>query len=344
MQICLFFVCLIFGVKGSDFMSQLHLATLVTPDTGRFVAVTDGSKWLPLQRWTAMNGLDLPASIDNILLNWSEWSPVLRRLLADPAVIAGVSSGGNPIADVEVVAPLRPGQVFCTIGNYADQLIEAALDKDDGPNGSAAAKRRAVVLDEISTRKKIGSPYICLKGAGSVAGPYSTLEVAAGEETLDWEVELAVVIGAPAWQVNPEDVHQYIAGYCVANDITLRQNIFRADLPVFGTDWLQSKSKLGWLPLGPWFIPSWQINYVPSLELTLKLNGQTMQSSKAENMLFDVARQVSYISQHTPLNAGDIICTGSPAGFGSHYGRFLQPGDVVEASIKGLGVQRVICK
>lgn len=325
-------------------MSQLHLATLLAPDTGRVVAVTNGKKWLPLRRWTAVNGLGLPNSIDDILWRWADWSPVLRRLLADPAVIAGVDSVGHLIDEVEVLAPLKPGQVFCTIGNYADQLIEAALDRDDGPNGAKAGKRHAAAIGEISARKETGSPYICLKGAGSVAGPYSTLEVASGEETLDWEVELAVVIGAPAWQVDTDSAHQYIAGYCVANDITLRQNIFRADLPVFGTDWLRSKSKLGWLPLGPWFIPSWQINYVPSLELTLKLNGETMQASKAENMLFDIAQQVSYISQHTPLNPGDIICTGSPAGFGSHYGRFLQPGDILEASIKGLGSQRVICK
>lgn len=110
-----------------------------------------------------------------------------------------------------------------------------------------------------------------------------------------------------------------------------------------GTDWLQSKAHPGWLPAGPWLVPGWDVPDPAALRLWLRLNGQVMQDGCAADMLFAVAEQIAYLSRHVPLMPGDLVCTGSPAGFGSHHRRFLQPGDVLEAGVTGLGAQRVAC-
>src|SRR5690606_23127321 len=115
------------------------------------------------------------------------------------------------------------------------------------------------------------------------------------------------------------DALEYIAGYTVANDITVRELVLRADPAGMGTDWLQCKSAPGFLPLGPLFLPADAVGSVAELQLHLTLNGQVMQSERAGDMIFDVARQIEYISRHAVLLPGDVICTGSPAGFGSHY-------------------------
>ena len=104
-------------------------------------------------------------------------------------------------------------------------------------------------------------------------------------------------------------------------------------------DWVQSKGISGSLPVGPWFVPAWQVPDVSALRLQLSLNGTLMQDDLAADMIFDVAAQIDYLSQHTVVAPGDIVCTGSPAGFGAHHRRFLRPGDEVRARVEGLGEQ-----
>ena len=195
----------------------------------------------------------------------------------------------------------------------------------------------------LDSRRREGAPYICLKATSSVADPFAELAIATGTATLDWEVEIGAVIGRTAWQVTPEDALDHVAGYCVVNDITLRERIFRADPPLLGTDWLQSKGGHGWLPVGPWLVPAWSIPDTTSLRPWLRLNGTTMQDGCSDDMVFGIAEQIAYLSRHTRLNPGDLLCTGSPAGFGSHHRHFLRAGDTVEAGIPGLGAQRTLC-
>ena len=99
----------------------------------------------------------------------------------------------------------------------------------------------------------------------------------------------------------------------------------------------------GSLPLGPWFVPAWQVPDASRLRLRLSVNGTVMQDDTADDMLFGIERQLAYLSRHTRLRPGDVICTGSPAGFGAHHGRFLRAGDVVTAQVSGLGEQRLRC-
>ncbi|MRV70421.1 fumarylacetoacetate hydrolase family protein [Duganella sp. FT92W] len=278
-----------------------------------------------------------------LLREWPLYAEALRHVCADPATTGIIERHGVAIAGYQLHAPAAPGQVYCTIGNYQAQLLQAALDAGDGPDGPQAAARQAAAAAAIATRRREGTPYICMKGSACVAGPHDELQVPDDLTTLDWEVEIGVVIGRTAWRVAPDAALDHVAGYCVVNDVTLRAKVFRADPQILGTDWLQSKARPGWLPTGPWLAPAWNIADPGTLELSLRLNGELMQSGHAGDMVFDIAEQISYLSQHTRLEPGDLLCTGSPAGFGSHYGRYLRAGDLVEAGVSGLGVQRVRC-
>ncbi|MFM0617358.1 fumarylacetoacetate hydrolase family protein [Paraburkholderia nemoris] len=271
---------------------------------------------------------------------WAVNSDILRQLCRAESTLDILTKLGADHIPFELHEPVAPRQVYCTIGNYRSQLIESAVDAD---NGRSFDDKRDAALAVIETRRREGVPYVCLKGAACVSGPYETLSVDAGMSTLDWETEIGVVMGRAAHNVDVAHALDYVAGYCVVNDITLRERVFRQDVPTLGTDWLQSKSRRGWLPTGPWLVPAWEIDDPATLRPWLRLNGDLMQDGVASDMIFSIAEQIAYLSTHTPLQPGDLICTGTPAGIGTHYGRYLRAGDVVQAGVHGLGSQWVLC-
>ena len=310
-----------------------------------FPALLWAGRVLALAHW-AERGLPALCGLDDmacLLQRWASLDVILQALCGDAATPDAIVAQGTPLGALRVHAPLAPRQVYCTIGNYRCQWIEAALDADDGPAGPQAPARRAAAEAAIGSRQRTGEPYVCLKAPASVAGPADALPVPPEQATLDWEVEIGVVIGRPAWQVTPERALQFVAGYCVVNDITLREKIFRQDPKLLATDWLQCKSRPGWLPAGPWLVPCWDVPDPSQLRPWLRLNGELMQSGSARDMVFGIGEQIAYLSRHVRLEPGDLLCTGSPAGFGSHHRRFLRPGDLVEAGIDGLGAQHVCC-
>src|SRR5690606_14410687 len=146
-------------------------------------------------------------------------------------------------------------------------------------------------------------------------------------------------------RVSRAEALDYVAGYVVVNDITLRERVMRrpGDMREMGMDWVASKCAPTFLPMGPYLVPAAFVGDPQRLQVTLKLTGEVMQDESTADMIFDVARLIEALSQHCVLLPGDLICTGSPAGNGVHYGRFLQPGDVLEGSITGLGTQRNPC-
>lgn len=318
------------------------LVNISIADCPPFPALLHDDRVLALIHWRD-TPLRRAGSAAGLLEDWDMFGPALAALCAEPATIEAIAMHGAAVDSFRLHAPVAPKQVYCTIGNYREQVLQAALDAGDGVSGPGAPERRAATLSAIEKRMREGEPYICTKGSASVAGPNDDLRVAADLTTLDWEVEIGVVIGRTAWQVDIASALDHVAGYCVVNDLTLRENVFRKDPPILGTDWVQSKAQPGWLPVGPWLAPAWNVTDSSTLKLWLKLNGETMQEGVASDMLFGIAEQITYLSRHTRLEPRDLICTGSPAGFGSHYRRYLRPGDVIEAGVDGLGVQRVRC-
>lgn len=277
-----------------------------------------------------------------LLADWPINGPALEQLAQH---ITRHGWLGPSLSDTNAVmhAPVMPRQVFCTIGNYRSQLTEAFIDKARAENAEAPLTVLTADVNQLIEQRLQGQPYICSKLPSTLIGPYDDFQMPEHSNMVDWEVELGVVIAKQAHNVAAEDAMTYVAGFTVVNDITLRDQVFRAEPSGFGTDWLQSKDAHGCLPTGPYFIPAACITNPLALNLTLKLNGETMQAGSTADMIFPIAEQIAYLSTRVRLLPGDLICTGSPAGFGAHHGRFIRAGDTLVASIEGFGSQRINC-
>lgn len=250
-----------------------------------------------------------------------------------------------PLSAVHVRAPVAPPrQIFCTIANFRSHVLESIQDNGVPPHTDSmdAEARRAYAVQVIEERLQ-GAPYVCCKLPSTVIGPTDSLEIPRHTQRLDWELELGVVLGRAACRVSRTNAMSYVAGYVMVNDITARDLVRRTDVPAMGTDWLQSKNGPGFLPMGPYLVPAAFLPDPYVLKMTLALNERPMQNSAVADMMFDIATQIEYLSQYVQLLPGDVICTGTPAGCGTHYKRFLRPGDVMHASIPELGSQHTAC-
>lgn len=287
------------------------------------------------------------ASLLGLLENWTQ------NFAAIHSAVKELKSGRHDAiwrhaVDVSLLQTLPPvnlpRQIFCTGANYFKHVVDLIVDQGPAANPGTAdmtvEQLRAHAQALMQRQSESGMPYVFNKPVSAVTGPNDPVVVPAYAEQADWELELAVVIGKPAFNISRDEAMDYVAGYTIANDITNRDHIYRRDtMKALGTDWVSSKSCPTFLPLGPYFVPAAFIPDPTQLRITLKLNGETMQDATTDDMIFSIARQIEYLSSRVQLLPGDIICTGSPSGNGTHYGRFLQPGDVVEGSISGLGRQ-----
>jgi 2-keto-4-pentenoate hydratase/2-oxohepta-3-ene-1,7-dioic acid hydratase in catechol pathway len=232
----------------------------------------------------------------------------LKRLAAlDPAslpLVEGAQRFGVPVAN--------PSK-FVAIGlNYVDHAKEAGM----------------AIPSE---------PIFFLKANSSLSGADDPVEKPRGSTKLDWEVELAVVIGRRAKYVAEAEALDYVAGYTICNDVSERN--FQLER---GGTWTKGKSHDGFGPVGPWLATSDEIADPQKLGMWLDVNGQRRQTGNTETMIFSVARCVAYVSQFLTLLPGDIITTGTPPGVGTGMKppQFLNVGDVVTLGIDGLGTQR----
>ena len=179
-------------------------------------------------------------------------------------------------------------------------------------------------------------PIIFFKATTSVSGPNDDIVIPKNSVKTDWEVELAVVIGKRASYVDELEAMDYVAGYCLHNDVSERE--FQIER---GGQWVKGKSCDTFAPLGPWLATKDEITDENNLRLWLNVNGKKMQDSNTDHLIFKVPFLISYISQFMTLLPGDIISTGTPAGVGLGLNPqvYLKAGDVVELGIDGLGTQ-----
>lgn len=181
-------------------------------------------------------------------------------------------------------------------------------------------------------------PIIFMKATTSITGPNDDVIQPKGSTKLDWETELAVVIGAKAQYVPEEKALDHVAGYTIINDVSERN--FQLER---GPQWDKGKGCDTFCPIGPWLVTSDEIPNPQTLDMWLDVNGERMQVGNTRTMIFGVAKIVSYCSQFMTLLPGDIIATGTPPGVGMGIKpepRFLKPGDVMQLYIQGLGEQR----
>lgn len=179
-------------------------------------------------------------------------------------------------------------------------------------------------------------PIIFNKHTSALCGANDPVVVPAGSTKLDWEVELAFVIGTPSWQVCEEDALSHIAGYTVLNDISEREFQLERE-----GQWTKGKSFPSFAPCGPWLVTADEVPEPQNLDLWLDLNGTRVQSGTTTRMIFSCAFLLSYVSRFMALQPGDIVTTGTPpgVGLGKHPPEFMKAGDVMTLGISGLGQQ-----
>jgi 2,4-didehydro-3-deoxy-L-rhamnonate hydrolase len=242
-------------------------------------------------------------------LDGEAYSPASLKKLAeiDPASLPAVS--GNP----RLGAPVTGISKFVAIGlNYVDHAKETGA--------------------QIPTE-----PIFFIKANTALSGPNDPVEKPRGSTKLDWEVEIAVIIGTRAKYVSEADALNHVAGYCVCNDVSERN----FQIERLG-QWTKGKSHDTFGPLGPWLVTKDEIPNAQSLSMWLDVNGKRRQTGSTSTMIFPIAKCISYVSQFMTLLPGDVVTTGTPPGVGSGMKppQFLNVGDVVTLGIEGLGEQR----
>ncbi|GLR58098.1 fumarylacetoacetate hydrolase family protein [Rhizobium indigoferae] len=251
----------------------------------------------------------------------------IRDLSGHVADIGGEAITPAGLAKIAAIDPkslpeIAPGRIGpCVAGT--GKFICIGLNYSDH-----AAETGATVPPE---------PIIFMKATSAIVGPNDDVIIPRGSEKTDWEVELGVVIGKTAKYVTEAEALDYVAGYCVSNDVSERA--FQTER---SGQWTKGKSCDTFGPIGPWLVTKDEIPEPQNLGMWLTVNGQKMQNGSSKTMVYGVAFLVSYLSQFMSLHAGDVISTGTPPGVGMGLKppRYLKAGDVVELSIEGLGTQK----
>ncbi len=230
---------------------------------------------------------------------------IVRRLDGTP--FEGIRETGEslPLAEVRLLAPVEPSKVLCFGRNYAEHAKELG--------------------NEVPA-----IPIVFLKPSTSVVGPDAEVGYPALTSDLHYEGELAVVIGRRCTAVAPEEAMDFVFGYTVGNDLTMR------DIQKSEGQWTRGKGFDGACPLGPWV----ETDVDPSgLSLRSTVNGELRQDGNTRTLIFDVPAIISFLTRQLTLEPGDVIATGTPAGVGAYMDppRFLAPGDVVRCEVEGLG-------
>ena len=239
--------------------------------------------------------------VDCYDLDGHAWATILERY----------GSGGEQLdrEGIRIEAPVpRPGKIVCVGLNYREHIEETGLPAPAAP----------LIFSKFPT---------CVVADGSV------IRVPKGSDQLDYEAELAVIIGRRASGVSAEQAPGHVFGYTCFNDVSAR------DFQFTDQQWQRGKSCDTFAPMGPLAVTADEIVDPHALDIALRLNGRTLQNSNTRNLIFGVPELIEYISAYITLEPGDIIATGTPPGIGMAHDPpiFMQPGDVVEVEIAGLG-------
>lgn len=280
-------------------------------------------------------------SVLDLLSDWTRNEPLLDQI----ALFPGTDLTWLPVDALVIHPPVDlPRQIFCTGANYGKHVIDMTLDMGVGPEGMTHDELRIWAADMMDERAATGEPYVFTKVVSTIAGPNDMLVLPDTTTQPDWELELGVIIGLGGYRIARADAMRHVAGYAIVNDISARDLIARTDYKMLGTDWMRAKGQPGFLPFGPYLVPAKFVTDPMNLRMRLSVEGQIMQDETTADMIFDIARQIEYISSFARLLPGDLICTGSPAGNGTHYNRYLRDGDLMIGEIEGLGAQRIRCR
>jgi 2-keto-4-pentenoate hydratase/2-oxohepta-3-ene-1,7-dioic acid hydratase in catechol pathway len=254
-----------------------------------------------------------PRNMIELLTQEAAWRQALSVVTAslarayDPK--GGMKGLFSPLQKARLRPPiLRPGKIICVGRNYAQHARERGAEVP-------------------------AQPVYFLKSNNTICGPGDPIRLPPNSKQVDYEAELAVVMGRGGKQIPEVKAYEHIAGYMILNDVSAR------DMQSADKQWFRGKSCDTFAPIGPWIVTTEEIPDPHSLRISLTLNGQTMQDSSTGNMIFKIPYLVSHLSQSLTLEPGDIISTGTPEGIGA--GRtppvFLKPGDSISITVEKIG-------
>ncbi|HOK66752.1 MAG TPA: fumarylacetoacetate hydrolase family protein [Anaerohalosphaeraceae bacterium] len=257
-------------------------------------------------------------SVKEILIKGASALETLQKILERPTEKV-------PYDNLMWLAPIpKPNKILALAGNYPQHIQETGRYKD---------------LPNLTGKKSPIRPFMMPPTAA--CGHQKTILWPLYSEEVDYEIELAVIIGKTARALSPERAKNVIAGYTIANDISARSVTFGRKKEAGGEkdfyEWLMGKWSDDFLPLGPWMVTADEIADPQNLQMTLKVNGEVRQNASTAEMIYTVYEIVSFLSYLMTLEPGDVIATGTPHGVGAATGRYLQPGDVMECTIEGIG-------
>ena len=276
-----------------------------------------GEAVVDLERAGQRLGVEMPADLQGILAREHEGLEALERVASEANRLEKM-----PLADLTLGPVLpSPPKILLLAGNYQSHLTE----------GGAPPVDKAEI-----------TPRFFLKPGTAVIGTGQTIRIPPVSQTIDYEIEIAAVIGKRGRQVAEEDALGHVFGYLLFNDISARHltvvggRRHRAGDEFF--DWLVGKWCDTFAVVGPFLVTMDEVPDVGSLEMALRVNGELRQHSSAGEMIFTVPEAIAWISNFLTLEPGDLICMGTPGGVGETTQTYLRSGDVVEASVEGLGV------
>ena len=277
-----------------------------------------GGKLYPVAAAAARLGLHgLSGNIVDAFSDWDKNFAALSALAEKaPGACADLARASAPL-----LAPLRyPGKVLCAGANYYDHIAEMGVP---------------------DTRKEAQRLFFFFKPPrNAVVGPGKTVRMPLDTKAMDWEIELAAIIGKPARAVSEKDAMAAIAAYTVSIDFSAR-DLNRVPESFFKLDWVAGKANDTCCPMGPVVVPAAFLKDPQDLPLLLKVNGETKQNARTSGMIFSIAEQIAKLSRIMTLDPGDVVLTGTPAGVGAPKGTFLKVGDKVDATIEGIGTLSV---
>lgn len=305
--------------------SALRLVTFQPPGTmtPRTGAVLDDGRVVDFGEEAGLTGTSLvfdPASMLSLVASGPEGLAAARQLVGQ-AVSA--KRGLNRVQEVRLLSPIPRPQcnIYCVGWNYLEHIEEGR---------DARADKAAVALPE--------HPVFFTKGVHTMNGPFDPVPFDASHSTMtDWEVELCLVIGKTGRNIPEEQAMAHVFGYAVYNDVSVRD----VQQKRHGGQWFKGKSLDGHGPMGPWIVTADGLN-LDDTRLICRVNGVEKQNGSVRQMYFKIPRIIAELSRGMTLAAGDIISTGTPSGvgFARKPPEFLQPGDVMECEITGLGTIR----
>jgi 2-keto-4-pentenoate hydratase/2-oxohepta-3-ene-1,7-dioic acid hydratase in catechol pathway len=316
--------------------SVFKLGTFAKPGGTPFAAIVLGNDVVDLSLAHAAyraspgrDALSATGSILGLLENWEANFAVLQEIVAFLQK-EGLKPGATELASLHALPPVsQPGKMFYAAQNFqehVDEMIRAGMTPAGGP--------------KFTGEKSTTVPYLFLKAPSCLAGAFDEIEIPLGMKKIDWEAEIALAIGKKGKRIKAERALEHVAGFMTTNDVSCRDLQIRLDRPGLRSDWLGGKSHDNFAPMGPFLVPRAFVPDHRNLFIRLIVNGEVKQNGNTSQFIFTPEEQIEYASNILTIETGDVFSCGTCGGVGQGTNTFLEPGDVMETEVEGLGKMR----